>query len=360
MTPLTDVTRAVKSTTDLEPAAGQGAGFAGLAWLTWRQHRWALLGSLVLAAALTGWMVYLASDMTSFYHQCHNTLCPVGSPQFETLNARFTGPIDVANNLLLGVEYLPVLIGMFLGVPLLAKEYEQRTLLLAWSQDISPVRWLWTKLTLIGLFVAALTAVLSAASGHLAHVLHNVGGGSLFEGQRFLDSGMLPLAIGVSWFAVGVALGAAVRRILPAAMAVITGFIGVMLTVQWRFPTLMTPVSRWFPFGDPANRPGLTNALVVKGSIEVGPGHVVNLFDASGHALSWAQLQHACPNFLSLSGEAVTSCFARNHFQRHVVYQPGSRIPEFHLILASGYIGLGILALAAATLLVRRAGLSAG
>jgi hypothetical protein len=362
MTPLTDATRAEHSTTDLEPAARQGAGFAGLAWLTWRQHRWALLSSLVLAAALTGWMAYLASDMTSLYHQCHDTLCPVGSSQFLTLNARFTGPIDVANNLLLGVEYLPVLIGIFLGVPLLAKEYEQRTLLLAWSQDVSPVRWLWTKLALIGLFVAALTAVLSAAADHLAHVLHDVGDGSMFDGQLFLDSGMLPLAIGVSWFAVGVALGAAVRRILPAAMAVIVGFVGLMLTVQWRFPTLVTPVSRFVTFGTGGNGdyPGRTNALVVKGGIQIGPDHVVNLLDASRHALSWAQLQHACPNFLSLPGEAVTSCFVRNHFQRYVVYQPGTRIPEFHLIIASGYLGLGLLALAAAWLLVRRAGLSAG
>ncbi|POX39795.1 ABC transporter permease [Streptomyces sp. Ru72] len=359
MTQVTQATQVEKSTAGLEPA-GQGAGFAGLAWLTWRQHRWTLLGSLVLAAALTGWMAYLASDMTSLYHQCHNTLCPVGSPQFQTLNTRFTGPIDVADNLLLGVRYLPLLIGIFLGVPLLAREYEQRTLLLAWSQDISPVRWLWTKLALIGLFVAALTAALSAVADHLAHVLHNVGGGSMFDGSLFLDSGMLPLAFGVSWFAIGVALGAAVRRILPAAMAVILGFVGLMLTVQWHFPTLEAPVSRFFPFGDPANRPGFTNALVINGGIQVGPDHVVNLFDASRHALNWAQVQHACPNFLSLPGEAVTSCFARNHFQRYAVYQPGSRIPEFHLIIASGYLGLGLLALVAAWLLVCRAGLSAG
>jgi hypothetical protein len=359
MTPLTDLTRAVKSTTDLEPAVRQGPGFAGLAWLTWRQHRWTLLSSFVLAAALTGWMAYLASDMTSFHHQCHDTLCPVGSPQFETLNTRFTGPIDVANNLLLGVEYLPVLIGMFLGVPLLAKEYEQRTLLLAWSQDVSPVRWLWTKLALIGPFVAALTAGLFAVSIHLAHVLHDVGGRSMFDRQLFLDSRMLPLAIGVSWFAVGVALGAAVRRVLPAAMAVITGFVALMLAVQWRFPTLMTPVSGFFPFGDSENRPGAANALIVNGGVQVSPGHVENLFDASRHAVTWAQRQHACPNLLSPPVN-FDSCFVRNHFQRYVVYQPASRIPKFHLILASGYIGLGILALAAASLLVRRGGLSAG
>ncbi|WP_445528978.1 hypothetical protein [Streptomyces cyslabdanicus] len=360
MTSLTHAPRAEKSPDVLEPAR-RGAGFAGLAWLTWRQHRLALFSSLVLAAVLTGWMAYLASDMTSIYHQCHDTLCPPGSPQLETLNAPF-GPVDIANKLLLAVQYLPVLIGMFLGVPLLAREYEQRTLLLAWSQDVSPVRWLWTKIVLIGLFVAALTAALSAVADHLAHVLHDVVGGSMFDGTLFLDSGMLPLANGVSWFAIGVALGAAIRRVLPAVMAVITGFIGLLLTVQWRYPTLMTPVSRFSEFSDAANHDhtASTNALVIKAGIQVGPGHVVNLFDASGHALSYAQVQHACPNFLSLSGKASLSCLVRNHFQQYVEYQPGSRIPEFHLILASGYLGLGVLALAAVWLLVRRASLSAG
>ena len=63
---------------------------------------------------------------------------------------------------------MPLLIGVFLGVPVLAREHEQRTLLLAWSQDVSPARWLWTKLALLGLFVAALTTAVAGVSDHLA------------------------------------------------------------------------------------------------------------------------------------------------------------------------------------------------
>ena len=50
----------------------------------------------------------------------------------------------------------------------------------------------------------------------------------------------------------------------------------------------------------------------------------------------------------------------RNHLQTHTLYQPGSRIPDFHLILASGYLGLAAIALAAVWLIVRRTNLSAG
>jgi hypothetical protein len=108
-------------------------------------------------------MVYLSIDMATLYHQCHDTKCPPYSPQHATLYA-VSGPILQAEILEMVVLYLPLLIGMFIGVPILAHEHEQGTLLLAWSQDVSPVRWLWTKLALLGLVVAMLTAVLAAVT----------------------------------------------------------------------------------------------------------------------------------------------------------------------------------------------------
>ena len=363
MSPLTDATRAEEGTADPGPGLrADGAGLAGLAWVTWRQHRWALLFALVVAAALSGWMTYLASEMTGILHECHDSVCAAGSPQELRLQAPF-GPVDVADNLLLAVQYLPLLIGMFLGVPVLAREFEQRTLLLAWSQDVSPMRWMWTKLLLLGLFVAVLTAGLSVASGHLAQVLHDLGEGSMFEGQMFFDSGMLPLVIGISWFVVGVALGAAVRRILPAGMAVVLGFVGLMLTVDWRYPRLVTPVSRFaaFALGDPhRDDTPMANALVIKSGIAVGPGHVVNLYDSAHHAVTWPQLQRMCPDFFELSGEDSLRCFSGHHLTHYQVYQPGDRIPEFHLLIAAGYLGLGAVALLTVWLLVRRTALSAG
>lgn len=370
MTPLTGVTAAAGAGTGDSNDKGDdadaallrdGGGLTGLAWLTWRQHRWALITSFVIAAALAGWMAYLAADLTTVFHQCHDRLCPEGSPQQARLDAPF-GPVDVADKLLLSVEYVPLLIGVFLGVPLLAREFEQRTLLLAWSQDVSPMRWTWTRLLLLGLFVAALTAGVSAAAGHLAGVLHDVGNGSMFQGQAFLDTGMLPLAIGMAWFAVGVALGAAVRRVLPAALAVVAGFVALLLTVEWRLPWLVTPVSRFLPFaGVGDGQPLGSNPLVIQGGIQIGPpDHVVNVLDAAHHPVTYGELSRMCPNFFSLSGEQSLSCFTRNRLTHHVVYQPGSRIPEFHLLIASGYTALGALALAVVWLVVRRTALSAG
>ena len=173
MTPITRPQLAVRREDSAEPTGTPGRGVSGLLWLTWRQHRWTLLGTFVLAAVLVGWMTYLSMEVTELWHQCHNMACPEGSPQGQRLGGA-TSLVLTIDSLLRLVQYMPMLIGVFIGVPVLSREHEQRTLLLAWSQDISPARWLWTKLSLLGLFVAAVTAAVAGASDHLEHVLSNV------------------------------------------------------------------------------------------------------------------------------------------------------------------------------------------
>ncbi|OKI65531.1 hypothetical protein A6A27_24445 [Micromonospora sp. CB01531] len=342
-----------------ESTTRRAGGVAGMVWLTWRQHRWTLLGSLVLTLVLVGWMTYLSIDMMSLYHQCHDTRCPPYSPQYAALFADY-GPILQAEILALVVQYTPLLIGVFIGVPVLAREHEQRTLLLAWSQDVSPVRWLWTKLALLGLFVAALGAALAAVTDHLAHVHATIVGNSLFGDSVFPVTGMLPLASSVCWFAVGVALGAAIRRTLPAIFGIIAAFIGVMLGIQWRYPTLMKPLSLYLHPDQPSPLVSDHNGLVVDGLIQIGPDSASNLFHSPGHEVTYADLLRMCPDLSNPSGSMIPDCVARNDLLTYVTYQPSSRIPVFHLIVASGYLGLAAVALAAVWLIVRRTNLSAG
>jgi hypothetical protein len=69
MTPITRPRLAPNRADSIEPSGS----FSGLIWLTWRQHRWTLVSTLVLAAVLVGWMTYLSAELTDLYHQCHNT-----------------------------------------------------------------------------------------------------------------------------------------------------------------------------------------------------------------------------------------------------------------------------------------------
>ncbi|WP_052397314.1 ABC transporter permease [Streptomyces sp. NRRL F-5123] len=352
----------------LEPAvaveAHRGRGFSGLLWLTWRQHRWALVCALGLTVVLAGWLAWLGHEMTVYFHQCHDRPCLSGTPQDAALSSQ-TGPFRVADHILQFVEYEPLLIAVFLGVPLLAREHEQRTLLLAWSQDVSPQRWLWTKTALLGGCTAVCTAAISLAADHVARVMSDVTGDGLFEGDTFLDSGMLPLALGVAMFAVGVALGAAIRRVLPAALVAVAFFVGLFVLVSYRYPYLMAPLSRLRSLPDGTHDPGPAggpNALRIKAGITISPERVGNLYDAAGRPLDAAGLDRLCP-FAGPDAMAPTrlpSCMAGHHLLTRLVYQPADRIGSFHAILAAGYAGLGVLALAAVWLTVRRTSLTAG
>jgi hypothetical protein len=327
-----------------------GARLIDLVWLTWRQHRAVIIAGLTLAAVLTGAIFYLAARITTINHECGNTACAGGSPQAASLTGAF-GLSELSNYLSIVVMFLPLLAGVFVGIPLLAREHEQHTLLLAWSQDITPQRWLWTKLALLGALIAAVGAAVSAAAGHLADVVSIATGHSLFYGSAFLVTGMVPLAQSVVWFIAGVALGAAYRRTLPAIFTALVAYIGMYFLVQWLYPTLMTPLTALTPItGDGLSLTSQlgTNILTINQNA---------IYNASGHAVS--QLQSLCP---SGPGTATTNneCLAQHHFKTLLSYQPGTRIPDFHLILVGGYLGLGLIAAAIVWWLVRRTSISTG
>ena len=87
-------------------------------------------------------MLYVAARITAISHECGNAACPEGAAPAAPLGAPRTDELDELPHPRGDAPAL--LAGMFLGVPLLAREHEQRTLVLAWSQDITPQRWLWT------------------------------------------------------------------------------------------------------------------------------------------------------------------------------------------------------------------------
>jgi hypothetical protein len=339
------------------PAAGGNRGRAGarlidLVWLTWRQHRPVITGGLALAAALTGSMLLVAARITTISHECGTAPCPAGSAQAASLAGTF-GLSSVSGYLAIAVMFLPLLTGVFLGVPLLAREHEQRTLLLAWSQDIGPQRWVWTKFALLGGLAAAASAAVSAAAGHMASVASAATGHSLFSGSAFLVTGMVPLAQSVAWLALGVALGAAYRRTLPAIFTALAGYVAAYFVVQWVYPTFMTPLTALVPIaGDqPVFTSLASNSLIIPSS---------QITDAAGRPVSQAVIQSLCPATGNGARFASDQCLAQHHFLSMLSYQPASRIPDFHLILIAGYLGLGAVALAAVWWLVRRTSLSAG
>ena len=135
---------------------------------------------------------------------------------------------------------LPAVIGVFWGAPLVARELENGTHRLVWTQSISRTRWLATRVGLVGLFAlagaAAVTALVSWWCGPIDDAL-NAGatsGSGFLEQTRmqpviFAARGIVPIAYTAFAFALGVTAGTVLRRTVPAMALTLVVFVAVGL-----------------------------------------------------------------------------------------------------------------------------------
>ena len=202
---------------------------SGMTWLVWRQHRagfWAILAATALSVA---WMVYQRGRMTDF-------LDGYGYPakNFDEVGNGFQQYVDAFSSVSTGLGAIPILLGVFLGAPLLAGDLENGTAKLVLAQSVSRTRWLATKLALAGLVVVVSTGVLSAVFGWWWNpVKSEVTVMDWTSGEAFNNTGPVPVALTLFSVFGGVAIGVVLRRTLMA-MVVTFGFT-VAVQVVWSY-----------------------------------------------------------------------------------------------------------------------------
>ncbi|KMS75886.1 MULTISPECIES: ABC transporter permease subunit [Streptomyces] len=203
----------------------RGPRLGGLNWLVWRQHRaafWTLIGGTVIAA---GWMVYQRMGMM-------DTLHALGwpHPKSDDWDRRVgNGALTMAGY---GLGFLPVLIGVFIGAPLIAGDLENGTAKLVTSQSVSRIRWIATKLGVTVLVVLLGTVVLSQVFGWWwSPVRDRPNFMPWTEGTVFDNTGPVLTALTLFTLVGGVAIGMVLRRTL-LSMVVTFGF-AVTVQILW-------------------------------------------------------------------------------------------------------------------------------
>jgi hypothetical protein len=210
-------------------------------WATWRLNRSVFISSIVVAVALAIWLAttgameanswavftghHCSIDFPGSSLVCMNSLSGVGN--FSTVNAALCGA-------------LPALLGLVLGVPLVASEIQQGTNRLAWTQSITRTRWLFVKIGVGALF----TAVIVGALAPLVWWWTDAAQRSHIQPANFDISGAVEVAYALFAFMLGVALGTLIRRSGWAFAACVPIFAlvraGVRLYVR---PGLVSPAT---------------------------------------------------------------------------------------------------------------------
>jgi ABC-type transport system involved in multi-copper enzyme maturation permease subunit len=330
-----------------------------MAGVTWRQHRFALLGVVTLLGALA---VYLWIAGLQLHHAyaaaiaCH----PAGSPACQVLVNTFNGmDTFLANGVVM--QALPVLIGAFVGAPVLARELETGTYRYAWTQGFGRSRWTLGKLVPLAIAVTAAAAAFSALlSWYYQPYLATPGHQTLGLSQTSaFNSGLFDLrevafpAWTLAAFAIGALAGMLIRRVVPAIAATLAVYAGLavaaglFLREHYLTPLLTTnlnvPGSAW-----------ILSQWWTKGGTTLSQSTIQQVIDPVMQRLMPAvppdQVHlYKLPTFLN-----AAQYLTQHGYTYWTRYQPGSRFWPFQWIEGGWLLALSALLIAATIWLVRR------
>jgi hypothetical protein len=276
----------------------------------WRQGRseTALIaGVLVALAAL---LLVTGAHMHSVFHAMGLSACTTDAQNLPTscaLQAQsFLQRFDGLNQLGPWLGLVGGLIGALLAMPVVL-EFDQGTYRLAWTQSITPRRWLTTRVGLMLLGALLSGVVIVALATYWRHPLDSLGG---HVGPNEFDlEGILPIAYTLFAATAVLAIGTVTRR---TGLAVAAGF-GVWLLVRLLLRTarehLIPPLHTLTH--PPLGPSGIRHAWVISQSY-TGP-----------HGSNGAYgVIRSC---FGPDGELDKHCLAHRHIFSSWVYEPASR-----------------------------------
>lgn len=251
--------------------------------LAWRLQRAEILFVTALCLGLAAAAAWLAFDMRSIFANCE----PGSPPEapcgviyaFQTSHGNAVQTMDLV------VGLVPFIAGLVLGVPIVSREVEQRTALIAWPLSGSRVRWLaWRSLPVIviGLVLVAIVAFASDQMWRAYFPTSDIGFAEY-------ESRGIPLVMrGALMLAVGLAVGAAIGRLLPSllvgiglSVAVVVG-LGVAVP-QW-VPSAELTGGELVVFGPGPLRTGAEYRLASGEVVSAQEGEILmsQLYEESG------------------------------------------------------------------------------
>jgi hypothetical protein len=209
-------------------------------WTTWRQHRAEAAIGLAILAALTVALVILGSKARERARALGLPQC--GRSDCDDALGRLHQDFHSIPPFISALIAVPLLAGMFWAAPLVSREYEAGTHRLAWTQSVSPLRWITIKIGLIfGVAAASALSLGLLATWSLDPL--NAAFGGRYNSTWYDTQGVVPVACMLFALAVGVAASALFRRTIPAMALTLLAYAAARIPIhwiRWRFAPLST------------------------------------------------------------------------------------------------------------------------
>ena len=313
---------------DLRPT-GQPVSWRRLMRVALIQHRASLITIFVAFVVLiiaifagrdavkASYASYLAAGCT-LAHPIDLGVCANTSNQFADIPS-FT-PLVIA------LRLFPLVIGAFIGAPLVAREMESGTYRFAWTQGVGRIRLLLVTLAMLALIVTPVAVVLGLLLGGWyihPYAVINIAVGSHWQAGLFTTTWWMTPVWTLLALAIGTLVGAFVKRTVAAIATTVVIIGGVLAAVSQFLPRILdigaVASSRlmlsYFPLGTintvATVDVGPSGSLLVRGWF-VGPGgrvlgshaanrvreHVIGLYQSKGGAndpgaaMRWLTLHH--------------------------------------------------------------------
>ena len=312
-----------------------------MAWVTWRQHRSQLVTAAGLLVALAAAAFGTHLPIRAAYHRgaLADCLPPATRSGCDIIVRHFESEFNGWAAAVRGLAVLPVLAGLFVGAPLLARELEHGTHRFAWTQGVTRRRWLLSKTTLLAAVTLAAGGVVSALVMWWRSPFDTLEGRIAPSG--FDIEGVVVPAYALFALALGVLAGLVFRRTVAAMTATLVVFAATrVLVLNFVRPHFLSPLHRIVVATDSSPQAGdwiLSDTLVDAGGRQITAGR-------EDLAVLHAQQAGIDPHtYLVTLG-----------WKRIISYQPAARFWTFQLIEAGLFVALAAAVVLATIWLVRR------
>lgn len=299
-----------------------------MTWVAWRQGRSENVLVLAVLAALAVLLVLTGAHMRSVFDANGLAACTGASSRpgsCALLGGAFESQFDTLNQLGQWLGLTPGLIGALLATPLVL-ELDQGTYRLAWTQSITPRRWLATRLALLllgAVLCGALITVLSTwGRAPLDSLLGRV------DPNSFDLEGIAPMAYTLFAATATLAIGTITRRTGLAVSAGFGTYVIARLIMRQAREHLIPPVRAVLPL--PQGPRGIFHAW------EISHGFT----DAHGRAIPGGVISRC----FDARGNLDPSCLAHQHVFQSFVYEPASRFWSLQATEAGIFLALSAVA----------------